>query len=223
MSNASVDAGRLMDAIYTRQRHVYDATRKFYLLGRDGLIAELRPPAGGSVLEIACGTGRNLVAIARRYPGARCYGLDISSAMLATAQQSVARADLATRITLAEADASRFDATALFGRARFDRVVISYALSMIPPWREALNHAAGLLAPGGSLHLVDFGDGRGLPRAFNAALLAWLARFHVAPRGDLAAAVVEAAQAYDLVAETRPLFRGYAVASKLMTAQSSSR
>ncbi len=215
MSDASAEVGRLMDGIYARQRFVYDATRKFYLLGRDGLVAELDPPPGGSVLEIACGTGRNLVAIARRYPDACCCGLDISSAMLATAQRCVARAGLTSRIVLAEADAARFDPAALFGRDSFDRVVISYALSMIPPWREALRHAAGMLSPGGSLHLVDFGDGRGLPQVCNAVLGAWLARFHVVPRRDLPAAVTEAARAYGLVAETRPLFRGYAVTSAL--------
>ena len=212
-----------MDAIYARQRHIYDITRKFYLLGRDGLISELRPPHGGSVLEIACGTGRNLIAVARRYPAARCHGLDISSAMLATARLSVARAGLASRIALAEADASRFDPAALFGQPRFDRVVISYALSMIPLWREALHHAAGLLAPGGSLHLVDFGDGCGLPPAFNAALLGWLARFQVAPRRDLPAVVAETAEAFGLEAATRPLYRGYAVASRLSPAPASSR
>lgn len=37
------DAAALMDAIYRRQRHIYDASRKFYLLGRDGLIADLDP------------------------------------------------------------------------------------------------------------------------------------------------------------------------------------
>ena len=215
MSDASAEAGRLMDAIYARQRYVYDATRKYYLLGRDGLIADLHPPAGGSVLEIASGTGRNLVAIARRYPDARCYGFDISAAMLVTARQSVARAGLGSRIILGEADATRFDPVALFGQARFDRVVISYALSMIPPWREALRHAAGLLAPGGSLHLVDFGDGQGLPAAFNAGLQAWLAKFHVAPRRDLPEAVVEVAREHGLAAVTRQLYRGYAVTSRL--------
>ena len=216
MSETAVDAGRLMDAIYVRQRHVYDATRKFYLLGRDGLIADLRPPPGGSVLEIACGTGRNLVAIARRYPDAHCYGLDISTAMLATARRSVVGAGLASRIKLAEADASRFDPAALFGPAAFDRIVISYALSMIPPWRETLGHAAGLLAPGGSLHLVDFGDGRSLPRAFNAALGAWLAKFHVTPRHDLPEILAVVAREHGLVAGTRALYRGYAVTSRLV-------
>ena len=40
-----------MDAIYRSQRHFYDLTRKYYLLGRDALIEGLAPPPGGSVLE----------------------------------------------------------------------------------------------------------------------------------------------------------------------------
>ena len=54
-----------MDAIYRGQRHIYDVTRRYYLLGRDGLIADLDVPAGGTVLEIGCGTGRNLIAVGR--------------------------------------------------------------------------------------------------------------------------------------------------------------
>ena len=83
-----------MDAIYRYQRYIYDATRKYYLLGRDRLLDELEPPPGGSVLEIACGTGRNLIGAARRYPDARFYGFDISSAMLDTARAPIARGGL---------------------------------------------------------------------------------------------------------------------------------
>ncbi len=209
------DAGRLMDGIYRTQRHVYDATRKYYLLGRDGLIAELDPPAGGRILEIGCGTGRNLVKIARRYPAAACYGLDVSSAMLETAEKSVARAGLARRITLAEADATAFDAKSLFGVQKFDRVVISYALSMIPRWQAVLAHAATLIAPGGSLRIVDFGDQARLPAAFKSVLSAWLARFHVAPRVELAGAVAEVARDHGLRGTTRPLYRGYAIAARV--------
>ena len=54
----------LMDRIYRRQRHVYDFTRKYYLLGRDELIERLAPPADSRVLEIGCGTARNLIAAA---------------------------------------------------------------------------------------------------------------------------------------------------------------
>ena len=148
-SSRTSDAGRLMDGIYRSQRHIYDATRKYYLLGRDGLIADLDPPPGARILEIGCGTGRNLIKIARTYPHAACHGLDISSAMLETACKAVLRAGLDARITLAEADATAFDPLALFGVERFDRVVISYALSMIPPWQAVLRRAAPLIAPGG--------------------------------------------------------------------------
>ena len=64
--------------------------------------------------------------------------------------------------------------------------MISYALSMIPPWRAALARALDVVAAGGSLHVVDFGDCAGWPRPFKAALRRWLAAFDVTPREDLA-------------------------------------
>lgn len=210
-ASAAEDAAGLMDKIYRWQRHIYDATRKFYLLGRDGLIDGLKPPAGAAVLEIGCGTGRNLIRIARAYPQARCYGLDVSEAMLATARQAVAKAGLSERITLAQADATDFEPRALFGRGDFERVVISYALSMIPPWREALAQAMRVVAPGGSLHVVDFGDQAQLPGAFRAVLNRWLAWFHVAPRLGFAAEIEALGQANGLVSRVQRLYRGYSV------------
>ncbi|MCC7252269.1 class I SAM-dependent methyltransferase [Hyphomicrobium sp.] len=181
MANAAAE----MDAIYRVQRHIYDASRKYYLLGRDGLIDTLDVPTGGSILEIGCGTGRNLILAARRYPSARLFGIDVSHAMLETASASVARAGLGHRIMLAQADASCLDAQALFGVAGFDRVFVSYALSMIPPWREALVCAFEAVRPGGALHIVDFGEQSGLPSAFRTGLRAWLRKFSVEPRAEL--------------------------------------
>ena len=83
MSAPELSAGHsgLMDNVYRHQRHIYDLTRKYYLLGRDRMIAELDPPAGGSALELGCGTGRNLILAARRFPDTHFYGLDISAEM----------------------------------------------------------------------------------------------------------------------------------------------
>jgi S-adenosylmethionine-diacylgycerolhomoserine-N-methlytransferase len=200
----------LMDGVYRRQRHIYDLSRKYYLLGRDRLIDRLNPPAGGTVLELGCGTGRNLIAAANRYPNASFHGLDISAAMLETAAQSIGRAGIEQRITLRAGDASNFDARALFGLAAFDRVFISYSLSMIPEWRRTVVAALDALAPGGSLHIVDFGDQIGLPRWFKTALRAWLAKFHVAPRDALREVLESECQRIDASLEFDSLFRGYA-------------
>jgi len=209
------DISGAMDRMYRRQRHIYDLTRKYYLLGRDELIAGLKPPAGGAVLEIGCGTGRNLIRAARTYPEARLYGLDVSEEMLTTAREHVAAAGLAGRVSLARADATDFDPSALFAVKAFDRVFISYALSMIPAWERAAEEAASHLAPGGVLHIVDFGDQGGLPSLFAATLRGWLARFSVTPRLELEPMLRRLAAARGLRLEFRPLYRRYAYLAAL--------
>lgn len=203
-----------MDGIYRYQRYIYDATRKYFLLGRDRMLDGLKPPPGGTILEVGCGTGRNLILAARRYPGTTLYGFDISNAMLETARHSIARAGLADRIVVAQGDATDFDAMRLFGRAAddagFDRVFISYAVSMIPPWRAALPMAMRAVARGGSLHVVDFGQQTDLPRWFKAGLDAWLARFSVEPRGDLQAELDRVAAASGASLQFKRLYRDYA-------------
>jgi len=170
----------LMDEVYRVQRHIYDFTRKYYLFGRDRLIARLNAEPEMRVLEIACGTGRNLAIIGQRYPGVRLFGIDISLEMLKSA-----RAALGDAATLGQGDACSFDASELLDEAAFDRIVLSYSLSMIPDWQDALCHAASLVAPKGELHIVDFGDFAGLPRPFAVGLRAWLGKFHVASRASL--------------------------------------
>ena len=199
-----------MDRVYRRQRHFYDLTRRYYLLGRDRLIENLAPPPDATVLEVGCGTGRNLVCAARRHPQAEFFGVDISREMLATARRAAARAGTDDRIRLAAGDATRFHPYAVFGFSRFDRIFMSYTLSMIPDWQAALAQAACNLAPGGSLHIVDFGQQERLPRWFRALLQGWLARFHVTPRRDLDAALRVLAEKLNADLEFRSLYRGYA-------------
>ena len=74
-----------MDAMYRWTRYVYDFTRKYYLLGRDRLMDEMELQPGDRVLEIGCGTARNLIRLARQRRDVRCFGLDASNEMLATA------------------------------------------------------------------------------------------------------------------------------------------
>ena len=170
----------LMDSIYRGQRHIYDFTRKYYLFGRDTLIDGLDARPNMRVLEVACGTGRNLAKIAKAWPGVRLFGLDISEEMLKNARKAVG-----TDAQLVAGDACSFDSKQMFDEDGYERIVLSYSLSMIPDWESALGHSARQLAPGGELHVVDFGDLNGLPRLFQRLLHRWLARFHVRARSTL--------------------------------------
>lgn len=215
MTGAVLGHGAAMDRIYRRQRHIYDLTRKYYLLGRDALIAGLDAGPGTRVLEIGCGTGRNLIVAARAFPAARFTGLDISAVMLETARDNIARAGLSEQIALVRADATAFDVAALSGGAGFDRVFLSYSLSMIPDWQAALAQAARALAPGGRLDLVDFGQLEDLPLAFRRALFAWLDRFDVTPHAGLRAEVEAIAAAQGLASNWVSTRRGYAWTARL--------
>ena len=200
----------LMDRLYRRQRHLYDFTRKYYLLGRDRLIRRLSPPAGSRVLEIGCGTARNLVVAAHAYPDVHFFGIDISSEMLETARSVVEREGLAPYVRLARADAMSFDPALQFGVPGFSRIFVSYTLSMMPGWQAVLARALGWLAPGGELHIVDFGGQERLPGWFRLALRGWLGLFQVEPRDMLESELtLLGLRSGALTAFERP-YRGYA-------------
>ena len=196
-----------MHAYYAQRASYYDAVyerperQEDIRIVRDLLRTEF---AGRTVLEVACGTGRNLAKIAKAWPGVRLFGLDISAEMLKSA-----RAALGAEARLGEGDACAFDPQSLLGEPAFERIVLSYSLSMIPDWEGAFDHAAGQLAPGGQLHIVDFGDLGGMPGPFAAGLRAWLAKFHVTPRAAMPAVAARIAAARGLgLASTHGAF-GY--------------
>lgn len=206
----SAEATARMNRMYRRQRHIYDGTRRYYLLGRERLIADLQPASGANVLEIGCGTGRNLVHTALLYPHARLFGIDISTEMLTSALNAISRRSLTDRVRVAHGDGTAFDAQVLFGIAAFDHVMISYSLSMIPDWRRVLELAISRLKPGGRLHIVDFGNLERWPALPRALLHRWLAMFEVTPRDDLEEVLTAmAGEAKADLRFERP-FRGYA-------------
>ena len=199
-----------MNRMYRRQRHIYDGTRRYYLLGRDQMIARLQPAAGASVLEIGCGTGRNVVHAAGLYPDARFFGIDVSTEMLTSAISAISRRGLTNRIRVAHGDGTAFDPQVLFGIPQFDNVMISYSLSMIPDWRRVLEAALSRLKPGGRLHIVDFGGQERLPGIARALLLRWLAMFDVTPRDDLERVLSAMAGGCGASLTFERPFRGYA-------------
>jgi S-adenosylmethionine-diacylgycerolhomoserine-N-methlytransferase len=138
---------------YRLHAKIYDLTRWTFLRGREKLIslaaANCHPQ---SILEVGCGTGKNLLHLGRLFPEAHLWGLDLSPHMLARAQQKLQ--GLRQPVAFVEA---AYDQPVAPGR--FDLVVFSYALSMFNPgWEEALLTASRDLSPGGAIAVVDFHD-----------------------------------------------------------------
>ncbi|NNE99048.1 MAG: methyltransferase [Pyrinomonadaceae bacterium] len=168
-----------MDKMYRHQRYFYDLTRKYYLLGRDKLINEMKVGENEHVLEVGCGTGRNLRLLGKKHPGVMFYGLDASAAMLATAQSKIDSANL-RNVSLKTALADDYGYRETFGIENpFDSIYFSYSISMIPAWKESIQTALKNLKSGRSLYIVDFYDQRDLPKPFRKILCGWLKQFHV--------------------------------------------
>lgn len=169
-----------MDDMYRWTRHVYDLSRKYYLLGRDSLIDHLDAKDGEVVCEVGCGTARNLIKMAQRYPSGVFYGLDASEEMLKTASGNLERSGLFRKIHVKQAYSQSFQPGALFALERpIDKLVYSYALSIIPPWQESIDHALEILPSGGEMHIVDFGGMEDMPAWFRRFMFWFLSKFHV--------------------------------------------
>ncbi len=166
--------------MYRYQRYIYDLTRRYYLFGRDMILREINESENTRILEMGCGTARNLIQLAHRNPELRLYGIDASEQMLRTARSKIQRAGLQNRIELQQCLAEDVDYQYTFHLdTPFDGVLFSYSLSMIPAWQEALETAIANLRDDGCLYIVDFWDLKDFPGWFQKAVTAWLARFHV--------------------------------------------
>jgi len=178
--------GELLNNIYSLQRHFYDVTRKYYLFGRDHILKEIIASRPESLLEIGCGTGRNLFILERMVQASvqaghttqapELFGLDASTEMLAYAKK---HQPTKSQIHFAYGYAESFGPSELFSRGTFSDILFSYSLSMIPESILALNHALTLIPKGGRVWIVDFWDQSGYPIWFQKLLQWWLRLFHV--------------------------------------------
>jgi SAM-dependent methyltransferase len=104
-------------------------------------------PEGARILEIGCGAGANLLAIAANVPGVRAVGIDASAGEIARARELAARAGITV-------DWHVGDAT-LFEGAAFDYVIAHGVISWVAPEvrRRLLGRIGTLLAPSGVAYL----------------------------------------------------------------------
>jgi 2-polyprenyl-3-methyl-5-hydroxy-6-metoxy-1,4-benzoquinol methylase len=126
------------------------------LLGKQWLPAipeideRLRADPPARVADFACGTGWSSIAMARAYPRITVHGLDLDEDAIAAATRHALEAGLSDRVTYSVANAS--DASQ---SGRFDLVTVLEALHDIPRPVDALRSARQLLAPGGSVLILD--------------------------------------------------------------------
>ncbi len=170
-----------MNQMYRWIRYVYDITRKYYLFGRDDLIKSLEAKRGQKICEVGCGTARNLIKLKKKYPHSYFYGIDISDEMLKTAKKSIKKSKLENAINIAQANADDFDLKTLFHLEKpyMDKVIFSYALSIIPTWRTCIDHALDILEIGGEVHIVDFASSMSHPLPIRKFMRSSLKMFHV--------------------------------------------
>lgn len=124
-------------------------------------LLNLRP--GSTVLDIACGTGRNHEAILERIGAdGRLVGVDRSPRMLHRARNRAARHKW-TNLQLAQGDVThltpaRLEALGVTSPADgFDTVLCTLGLTVIPDWRAAWLSMVALACAGGRVAIMDAG------------------------------------------------------------------
>lgn len=182
MNHHNEDPARAsMNKMYKRWRHIYDASRMFYLFGRDEMIESLDLKPKENLCEVGCGTARNLIKMAQRYPGANICGIDVSDEMLKTARHKVESSGFAHKVHLAQASASTFVPAVCFPHLTgpLDKIVFSYVLSISPDWKAYIHRALDVLAPGGALYVTDFGSEKSHAFLIRLFMKKKLGMFHV--------------------------------------------
>lgn len=147
-----------LQGYYRLHARLYDATRWSFLFGCRDLLGRAAAAMGRDaardvrILEVGCGTGRNLAHLSRLFPRARITGLDLCAPMLRRAVGKAVRRR-ASRMSFVQAS---YGPQAM-PEASCDLVLFSYALSMFNPgFMQALDAARRHLAPGGLVAVVDF-------------------------------------------------------------------
>jgi ubiquinone/menaquinone biosynthesis C-methylase UbiE len=145
---------RMMDAKeksrvhFDEQALTYDTSAEFEHPRRlhPFILDALHTLSFASLLDLGCGTGIILAALAAEDPSCQLYGLDLSEGMLA-----IGRRRLGNRASLVLGDAENLP----FANANFDAVCCSESFHHYPNPARAIAEVWRVLKPGGSFLLCD--------------------------------------------------------------------
>lgn len=113
------------------------------------LVADLA--RGGRVVDVHCGGGRWLVAMARRFPAVELVGVEFEADSVARARGTVDAEGLTGRIAIREGKATDPGAV-----GEYDLVYLQYALHQLPDAPRVLEAAWEALRPGGRILVLDW-------------------------------------------------------------------
>jgi len=113
------------------------------------LVADLM--AGGRVVDVHCGGGRWLIAMARRFPALELVGVEFEADSVVRARTNVENEGLADRIAIREAGVMEPG-----GAEEFDLAYFQYALHQLPDAPAVLRAAWSAVRPGGRLVALDW-------------------------------------------------------------------
>lgn len=118
-----------------------------WLPALDGVVDGLR--RGARVADVGCGHGHSTVLMAEAFPNSRFWGFDPHADSIIAARRVAEQAGVANRVTFETNAASHYD------QDGFDLICFFDCLHDMGQPVEAAKHAAGALAPGGTVMLVE--------------------------------------------------------------------
>jgi len=140
--------------LYSRLARIYDLFTDHEPAHHRRALELAQVKGGERVLEVACGTGRATVEIARRIGReGRFYAIDLTEAMLKRAERKLEKRGLRDRVTLALGDARSLS----FPDDSFDLVYNAYMFDLLDAedFPTILAEFKRVLKPGGRLVLVN--------------------------------------------------------------------
>jgi len=120
---------------------------------REAGLAMLAAALGETVLEVGCGTGHSLVALAKSVgPKGKVVGIDLAENMIAKSHELAQKEGVADRVELHCGDAEHLP----FNSASFDALFTSFTLELFdtPELPKVLTEWKRVLCPGGRLVIV---------------------------------------------------------------------
>ncbi|WP_192181451.1 class I SAM-dependent methyltransferase [Mesorhizobium amorphae] len=118
-----------------------------WLPALDGVVEQLE--GGIEVADVGCGYGHSTLLMAEAFPNSRFHGFDTHDATLAEGRQNAAAAGLSNRIDFAHARADEYP------DGRYGLICFFDILHDLGDPVAAARHAAKVLAPGGTVLLVE--------------------------------------------------------------------